>query len=85
MKTADPYPKEIKNKWTKEDFEARILSTLNDVKGLNQAINTINSEMNVLKDRKRALSNRVSKKNKYINQLRNHLADFDTNNDWKEI
>lgn len=82
----DKYPREIKNVWSKEDFEARIMATQNDMKGLNQAINTVNSQMNELRERKKYLQNRIGKKAKYINQLKMHIADIGQNNEnWQEL
>lgn len=61
--------------WSAEKTQARIDSTLADIKLLNQGINRINSQLNDLNHKREAFCVRAGRKSKYLNQLRKQLQE----------
>lgn len=66
-------PVENHTVWAAEKTNERIELVLSEIKTFNQEMNKINSNMNVLKDRKSHIKVKIANKWKYIKQLKDQL------------
>lgn len=62
-------------KWTTDQTTERINATRKDIADLNREINSINSRIAELMDRKNIVKRKVSNKHKYINQLTQQIKE----------
>lgn len=64
---------EPKEPWSAEKTKERIDVTMASVRELNTELNDVNSRLNELNVTRTTLCSKLSRKNKYINQLRKQL------------
>lgn len=71
------------NTWSPEKTKERIEFVRGEIAAFNQELNKLDSHMNELRNQKRIISFKVSKKERYINQLKNQLLEFESDEEWK--
>ena len=69
------YTREIKNRWTLEDFKAKIIQVEKDIIALQQQITYCDTKMNIVREEKRILAGKVGKKERYLNLMREHMLE----------
>lgn len=56
-------------KWTKDEFNTKIINVQKDIIDLCREVNDVNSQINILIEKKRVLRGKIGNKNKYFSQL----------------
>lgn len=72
-------------KWTIDETDDQIRRVQFDVAEFNRDMNNINSKINTLNEQKRVIKNKISNKNKYINQLIKQIKVQLQESEWKEL